>query len=319
MPRSATADGLVQLHVRRDRGSDQRDDEEQELLVGQQVRQQRVRDDLAPVGMAEHHRDRIGDEDERQHQEHALDVAVRAEHDDGPDGDGGEGNGDVTADTPNSSNAAPMPANSETTRPRLATIRAHDRERSDPQRELLADQRHETFARVGAESRAHLLDDDEGDAREHHHPQRPVAELRAGRRVRGDATGVVAGRRGDQPGTDDHEQTRQRDAHARARPRLGGDRRGRGRDGMDTSVRRDAASPAHGSAATSASTRSSARIRPSGRSSASTTTSDEPRSSTNRSTTSSRSDFGRDGDRPRLAAQVVHRAGSRRPPAARTD
>jgi hypothetical protein len=60
-------------------------------------------------------------------------------------------------------------------------------------RELLADQRPEPLARVGAEARAHLLDDHERDRHEHHQEQRPVGELRPCAGVGEDAARVVAG------------------------------------------------------------------------------------------------------------------------------
>ncbi len=61
-------------------------------------------------------------------------------------------------DTPNSSKAVAMPANSVTTRPTLATAKASDGEGRQTQRELLADERSQTLAGVRGQSGHHLLD-----------------------------------------------------------------------------------------------------------------------------------------------------------------
>ena len=101
-------------------------------------------------------------------------------------------------DTPNSSKAVPMPANSVTTRPTLATAKAQHGEGRQAQRELLADEGGQALAGVGGQSGHHLLDADVADGDQHHEEQRAVAELGAGRRVGGHPAGVVAGVGGDE-------------------------------------------------------------------------------------------------------------------------
>ena len=84
---------------------------------------QGVGGDLVPVGMPEHRRDRVGDEDQSQQEEDSLCVAIGAEEHQGPDHDGGDGHAEV-ARTPKSPKAVAMPPNSVTMRPTLAMAKA---------------------------------------------------------------------------------------------------------------------------------------------------------------------------------------------------
>ena len=71
-----------------------------------------------------------------------------------------------------------MPANSDTTRPTLATAKADDGEGRQAQGELLADQRGQALAGVGAQAGRHLLHAPRADGDQHHEEQGAVAELR---------------------------------------------------------------------------------------------------------------------------------------------
>ncbi len=84
---------------------------------------------------------------------------------------------EMKRETPSSSIAAPMPANSDTTNPTLATTRKKTRERGQSEAELFADQRGQAFAGERAEPGAHLLHHDQTHRHEEHHEQRPVLEL----------------------------------------------------------------------------------------------------------------------------------------------
>ena len=139
-----------------------------------------------------------------------------------------------------------------------------------------------------------------------------------GRRVRRDATGVVAGARRDDPGTEDRED-RERTYHATAAARAAADGTGTGRSSIgqlrtwllshQPRSRRKRTWPRSG---TRASTRSSARMRPTGRSSSSITSTDEPRESMNRFDHLVERGVGGDGHRLGRPGHVDHRVVLRR-------
>ena len=143
-----------------------------------------------PVGVPQHRRDGVGDEDESHEQEDALGVAVGAEQDQGPDDDGGDRHAEIAGH--------PEEAEGRGDAPELGHHEAEvgdgegeDGEGSEPERELLADERGQSLAGVDGEPGHHLLDHDIEDRDDDHEEQRPVAELRPGRRVGHDAPGVV--------------------------------------------------------------------------------------------------------------------------------
>src|SRR6185295_1565927 len=67
-------------------------------------------------------------------------------------------------------------------------------------REMIADVRRQAVPGDAPDARADDLDADHQRRGEYHRPQQPVAELRAGLRVRGDAARIVVGGAGDEAG-----------------------------------------------------------------------------------------------------------------------
>ena len=92
-----------------------------------------------------------------------------------------------------------MPPNSVTMRPTLAMAKAVMAKAVSAEVELLPDERGQALAGVHGQAGHHLLDDDVGHGDQHHQEERAVDELRAGRGVGDDATGIVAGGGRDQP------------------------------------------------------------------------------------------------------------------------
>ena len=170
---------LVELHVRRDGGADEGDGEEEVLLAPHAVRPQEVRrPPRGPTGLAEHRRDRVGDERQAQQEEHPLGVAVVAEHHHGPHHDRGDRHGDVARHAEDLE-GGPDAGELRHHQTQVGDEQAHDGEGGGPQRELLADERHQALAGVGAEAGRHLLHDDQRHRDQQHQEEGGVAELRA--------------------------------------------------------------------------------------------------------------------------------------------
>ena len=149
--------------------------------------------------MAEDGGDRVGDEDDGEQQEDALGVAVGAEEHERPDGDRGDRHREVARDAEEvegGGDAAELGDHQAD----VGDGEGGDGEGGEPEGELLADEGGQALAGVDGQAGHHLLHDDVGDRDEHHQEERPVDELRPGRRVGDDAAGVVAGGGGDQPG-----------------------------------------------------------------------------------------------------------------------
>ena len=164
-----------------------------------------IAQDGPDVGVTEERRHRVCKERQPHDQEDALRARVVAEDRHRPDRDQGHGYCDVAGDSEDFHRSAHTRelANRETgvgdeQQAHCAGARA--------QRELLTDQRAQALACIGAESRAHLLHDDEPDRYEHHQEQGSVAELSTGARIREDPAGVVAGVSCDQSGAKHREE-----------------------------------------------------------------------------------------------------------------
>ncbi len=145
--------------------------------------------------------------------------------------------------------------------PDVGDGKGSDGERRHPQREFFADECGQSLSRVDGQPRHHLLHHDVGDGDQHHQEEGAVDEFRAGRGVRDDSAGIVPGGGRDEarPGGGQVHQPLPvyRRFHVKSlgkwkRPLVG----------------------------TSASSTSSAKMRPIGRPSSSTTTSERRRAST---------------------------------------
>ena len=185
--------GDVELHVRRDRRPDQATTRTRNVVECTNCGVSRsARADDARVRVREDRRCRVHDEREREHERDLLALRVVAEHGQCPEPDERDRYGDVSGD------AEELHGRLRSRRTRSPSVRSSRRRegssrRRRAERELLADERPEPFSGVGAEARAHLLDDNEGDRDDHHHEERAVGELRAGARVGEYAARVVSG------------------------------------------------------------------------------------------------------------------------------
>ena len=111
------------------------------------MRPDRIGDHRMPVRVPENGSNRIGDENERKEQEHPLGVAVGTEENERPDGDGGYGYGQVARDAEEierSGNAAELGHHEA----EVGDGKGRDSKGRDPKRELLSDERSQTFAGV---------------------------------------------------------------------------------------------------------------------------------------------------------------------------
>ena len=132
-------------------------------------------------------------------QEGSLRVAVGADDDQQPDGNGGDGHRDV-ARHPEELEGGPDAGELGHHQSYVGNGEGQDGEGREAQRELFADQRSQPFAGVGSQAGHHLLDADVAHGDQHHEEQGAVAELGPGRCIGGHATGVVAGIGGDEAG-----------------------------------------------------------------------------------------------------------------------
>ena len=216
--------------------------------------------DLFPVGVGEHGGDGVRHEDERQEEKHPLGVAVGPEQDEGPDSDRGDRHREVARDAEDVEGRRDA-AEFGDHQPDVRDGEGRDRERRHPQRELFADEGGQSLPGMHGQPRHHLLHHDVGDGDQHHQEERAVDELRAGRGVRDDTAGVVAGGGRDESRPEGGHVHQPFAGHRRLHVRsLGKWKR-----------------PLVG---TSASSTSSAKILPIGRPSSSTTTSESRRAST---------------------------------------
>ena len=135
----------------------------------------------------------------RQQQEDPFGVAVGADDDQHPDGDGGDGHRDVARHAEQLEGGADAGELGDH-QPDVGHGEGQHGEGRQAQGELLTDQGGQPLAGVGGQAGDHLLDADVAHGDQHHEEQRPVAELGPGRRVGGHAPGVVAGVGGDEPG-----------------------------------------------------------------------------------------------------------------------
>ncbi len=178
--------------------------EEHEAVTRGEVRQHGVGRDRAPVGISEQRGHGVGEEGERQQQEAALGPGGGAEDDECPQADGRDRDRDEARDA----EELECGADARELRDHEAEIgdeQARHCERGGAPGALLTDQRDEPLAGVRPEARRHLLHHDERDGHQDHEEQGAVRELRAGRRIRGDAAGVVAGVGRDEAGPEDRE------------------------------------------------------------------------------------------------------------------
>ena len=189
----------IKLHVRGDGRADQGHREQEERLAAGEVRPDELARRLGQVRAGQHGGDRVGQERQGQDEEDPLGVPVRAEDHQRPDHHHRDRNGHVFAD-PDQLQRGGDPGELRHDQPDVGEQERQQRERRDPQRELLTDQCPEPFAGVSAQPGAHLLHHDQRHGDQHHQEQGLVAELGPRRGVGGDSAGVVAGIRRDQAG-----------------------------------------------------------------------------------------------------------------------
>ena len=201
----------VELHVGRDRRADERQRRDQRALLGGERRQRDAAQDRFPVRPDDDRADRVGDEREDEHEERALDDAVAEEHHEGPDRRRGGRDGNEPVD-PEELEAR---GDARELGDDVGSVRDEQREHRDDRPakpEALADQVRQALARDHAHAGAHLLHDDQPRRRKEEQPQQREAVVRADGRVRRDASGVVAGEAGDDPGAHDREESEERGA-----------------------------------------------------------------------------------------------------------
>jgi hypothetical protein len=87
------------LHIRRNRGADQPDQEDQKIRVAVQRRYEATAGHGPPIRVGQDRRGGIGKENQRQDQEQLLNPAVRARDHQIPQSHGGHGHREVFADT----------------------------------------------------------------------------------------------------------------------------------------------------------------------------------------------------------------------------
>jgi hypothetical protein len=192
------------LHVGRDGRADERDDREE--VAGGEVgaRPREAARHLAPVGARQEGRDDVAEEDERHHEEDALDAAVGAFDDQPPDGEGRQRHRDEARD------AEQLGRRRDADELRDGHAAVGDEERQHHQHrpahaELLADEVGEPLARHRPHPRARLLHDAERQDQRDESPEEVVAVVGPGRGVGGDAARVVTRVGGNHPGPDDGE------------------------------------------------------------------------------------------------------------------
>ncbi len=251
-----------------------------------------ARRDIAPIRVRKNSCHRIGEERQGKDKEDPLGISVRTEEHQSPDEHRGNRNDPIAA---HAHEFEGRTDSGEFTDHKAGVGQqdAEERYRGQPQRELFADQRRDALAGERAQSHRHFLHQHQGHRHQDHEKQCAIDVLRACTGVRRDPGGVVSGIRRNQTGPRDR-QVAQRpgspgqtgdEARAALSPTTfgaGGRWQGHGDRlgvlGSHDNNRGKWNRPRSGS---SASSTSSARIRPIGRSSSSTTNSDARRVFTN--------------------------------------
>ena len=193
----------VELHPGGDGGADDADDhvEVGVLLKGGELRRlDGGGQGLDPRGFGEEAGENVRDIEKGGRKENFFDALVLALDDDEPDDDGADGNGIVLGNAEQFHAAGDARELGDD----VAEIRdqnAEHHEEGDAQAELFADEVAKAFAGDGAHAGAHFLDHNQRDGDWDHRPEQHVAELRAGSRVRKDATGIVVDVRGNKSGS----------------------------------------------------------------------------------------------------------------------
>ena len=173
--------------------------------------------DLAPVGMGEERREDVGDEDERNRQEDPLDRPVAREQDQRPDEHRDKGHGDIPRDAEDLEGRRGARELGDGVG-QVGDQQDEHRESRPADAEAIADQVREALPGDDAQAGGDLLDDGQDDDRDREDPEQPEARLGAHHAVGGDATGIVAGDAGDQPGAHDREECQQPAPAAEAAP-----------------------------------------------------------------------------------------------------
>ena len=151
---------------------------------------------VVPIGLRQERRDDVGDEHEREDEEHLLDALVAAADDQQPHGDRGDRHGDVAR------HAEHLHARRDAGELRergahVADEQGEHRKRREADAEALADERGESLAGDGAHLGRGHLDHQQQHAHHGDDPQRGVAEFGADGGVRRDAARVVSRHGGD--------------------------------------------------------------------------------------------------------------------------
>ena len=132
----------------------------------------------------------------RKHQENPFgDLVSALDHQD-PDGDRGQGHGDVLAD-PEDLHAA---GDAGKFRGRVADVgdeQAQEDKKGDLDTEAFADQVGQPLAGDDTHAGIHLLDHQQNNEGRQQGPEQPIAVVRTGNRVGGDAAGVIVDAAGD--------------------------------------------------------------------------------------------------------------------------
>jgi hypothetical protein len=155
--------------------------------------------------MAHHPGDDVGQVDEPDGQQDALDHRVAAPDDDQPDRQRDQRHGCVLGHVEQlegGGDAGELGHRGH----RIGDQEQQHREGGAPDAEALPDQVGQPLARHDGHAGAHLVDHRQADGDQGEDPEHLVAELGACLGVGGDRAGVVAGVRGDQPRADDRQQ-----------------------------------------------------------------------------------------------------------------
>src|SRR6185312_171851 len=189
----------VELHVRRDRGADERHEQVEVAELQPRMRSDRLAQHLAPIRLGEESGADVGQEGQGEEEEDLLHPAVGAAGDQQPDENGGGRHGDVAADPEQLRRRGDADELGDDD-PQVGDQQGQQDEGRLAQGEGLAHQVRKPLAGDGSHAGAHLLDDADADGDHHHGPQQAIAVGGAGRGIGGDAAGVVAGTGGQQPG-----------------------------------------------------------------------------------------------------------------------
>ena len=163
---------------------------------------------LAPAWSCQHTGDDVGEVEERRGEKDLLHALVAALHHQQPHQHGRNRHADEARDVKQLQAAGDAGELGD----HIAEVgddQAEHHEERDAEAVLFANEIAQAFAGDRAHARRHLLHHDQRDGHGNHHPQQRVAELRAGRRVGVDTSGVVVDVGGDEAGADDGQQHQQ--------------------------------------------------------------------------------------------------------------